>query len=139
MLQQNACTPNRSTLQSQMSQQQLIPNSSYYIPPGAQQLTKLQQPLQVINFQQQSCRMTSSSEEEGESPTQDTNKVSWQIARSTKRRKVNDPKQSNITIEKEITTHNRFDVLTNEPQSKDGQTESTSKKSSNPHLYLFMM
>lgn len=110
-----------------MSQQQLIQNSSYYIPLGAQQLTNLQQPLQVINFQQQSCRKTSSSQEEGESPTQDTNKVSWQIVRGTKRRKVNDPKQSNITMEKEITTYNRFDVLTNEPQSKDGETEITSK------------
>lgn len=122
-----------------MSQQQLVPNSSYYIPLGAQQLTNLQQPLQVINFQQQSCRMTSSNEEEGESPTQDTNKVSWQIARGTKRRKGNDPKQSNMTMEKEITTHNRFDVLTNKPRSKDGETESTSKKCSNPHLYLLMM
>jgi transcription termination factor NusB len=66
------------------------------------------------NYQTQFCTtITTTDETIDEDITENINSTSWQIARGTKRRKINKATQNNNPSETTVTIHNRYDLLPN--------------------------
>ena len=122
------------TLISQATPQSYIPDhmQSKQIPPTPYNFPNSPQPttnnsMVLPNYQNQFCTtITTTDEAIDEDITENINSTSWQIARGTKRRKINKATQNNNPSETTVTIHNRYDLLpneeTNEAETQDGNS-----------------